>query len=150
MAEDKDALLQRYRRTREQLLAVIDGLTDAQLTQQTLDGWSVKDHLAHLAQWDDVRAAEVARISAGHQSAWRMTDEQDTVYNDMAYALRQDLSLDQVRWELAQSHARLLTAIAASTPRGLDPALYGVAGLAGGHEQEHTGWIKRWRTENSF
>jgi uncharacterized damage-inducible protein DinB len=150
MAEDKDALLQHYRRARAELLAAIEGLSDAQLSEQTLDGWSVKDHLAHLAQWDDVRAAEVVRISAGHQSAWRMTEDQDTDYNDMSYALRQDLSVGQVQWELAQSHARLLNALETATPRGLDAALYGVSGLVSTHEQDHTGWIKRWRSERGY
>jgi hypothetical protein len=75
--EDRDALLQHYRQMRRELLAAIDGLTDALLTEPSLDGWSVKDHLAHLALWDDLRASEVVRISAGHDSAWRMTGAQD-------------------------------------------------------------------------
>jgi hypothetical protein len=44
----------------------------------------------------------------------------------------------------------LLDAIAAATPRGLDPSLYSEAGLHSGHEAEHTGWIKRWRGERGF
>ena len=51
MAEDREALLQHYRQMREALLAAIDGLSDAVLTDPSLDGWSVKDHLAHLALW---------------------------------------------------------------------------------------------------
>ena len=47
MAEDREALLAHYRRMRADLLAAIDGLTEAQMTEQSLDGWSVKDHLAH-------------------------------------------------------------------------------------------------------
>jgi uncharacterized damage-inducible protein DinB len=147
MPEDKDGLLQHYRQTREGLLAAIDGLSDELLAEQSLDGWSVKDHLAHLALWDDVRAAEVARISAGHASAWRMTGEQDEAYNAMAHELRLAISPDQARWELATSRQKLLEAIAAATPRGLEPSLYGEAGLRSGHEAQHTEWIKRWRGE---
>jgi len=150
VTEDKDALLQRYRDARHELLAAIDGLTDAQLSERSLDGWSVKDHLAHLATWDDVRADEVARISAGHQSAWQMTDEQDAAFNEMTYALRQDLSVDQVRWELATSRRKLLDAIAAASPSGLDSGRYAVSSLVSTHEQEHTGWIKRWRAEKGI
>ena len=150
MAEELDALLQHYRQMREELLAAIDGLSDELLTEPSLDGWSVKDHLAHLALWDDVRAGEVARISAGHDSAWRMTDEQGEAYNELGYALRRELSLDQVRWELATSHQRLLDAIASATPRGLDASLYGEAGLRSTHEAAHTGWIKRWREERGL
>ncbi len=146
MAEDRDALLQHYREMRQELLSAIDGLSDEQMTEPSLDGWSVKDHLAHLALWDDVRASEVERISAGHESAWR-TGEQDEAYNALAYDLRRDLSLEQVRWELAMSRQRLLDAIASASERGLDASLYGDAGLRSGHEAQHTGWIKRWRDE---
>lgn len=150
MAEDKQVLVQHYRQARDELLEAIDGLTDEQLAEQSLDGWSVKDHLAHLALWDDIRASEVARISAGHASAWRMTEEQDVAYNAIGYALRLNLSVAQIKWELAASRQKLLDAIAAATPRGLDDALYGASNLVSSHEQEHTGWIKRWRTEKGM
>ena len=73
MVEDRDALLQHYRQMREALLSAIRGLGDESMAEPSLDGWAVKDHLTHLALWDDIRASEVARISAGHDSAWRMT-----------------------------------------------------------------------------
>jgi hypothetical protein len=91
MAEDRHALLQIYRQTREELLSVLDGLTDAQLTEQTLDGWSVTDHLLHLAWWDDIRAVEVERISAGHDSSFQMTEKQDEDFNVLGYTLRRGM-----------------------------------------------------------
>ncbi|MBI2886484.1 MAG: DinB family protein [Chloroflexi bacterium] len=147
MAEDKETLLQHYREMREDLLSAIDGLSDELMTEPSLDGWSVKDHLAHLAHWDDLRASEVVRISAGHDSAWRMTGDQDAVYNALAHDLWLALSLDQVRWELATSRQRLLDSISSATARGLDGSLYGEAGLRSLHDAAHTGWIKRWRGE---
>jgi uncharacterized damage-inducible protein DinB len=149
MAEDREALLHHYRQMREALLSAIDGLSDELITETSLDGWSVKDHLAHLAQWDDIRASEVARISAGHESAWRMTGEQDEAYNALAYDVRRSLPVGQVRWELATSRQRLLDAISSATARGLDASLYGEAGLRSSHEIQHAGWIKRWRGERS-
>ncbi len=149
MAEDRDALLRHYREMREELLSAIDGLSDEALSEPSLDGWSVKDHLAHIAFWDDIRAAEVARISAGHDSAWRMNGEQGEAYNALGYELRRGLSLDQVRWELATSRQRLLDAIAPATARGLDASLYGDAPLRTLHEAEYTGWIKRWRAQRT-
>ena len=150
MAEERDALLQHYRQMREELLAAIDGLSDELLTEPSLDGWSVKDHLAHLALWDDIRASEVVRISGGYDSAWRMTNDQDAAYNAIGHSLRLALSLDQVRWELATSRQRLLDAISSATPRGLDGSLYGEAGLRSLHEAVHTAWIKRWRGERNI
>lgn len=149
MAEDRDALLQHYRETRQELLSAIDGLSDEVMTEPSLDGWSVKDHLAHLALWDDIRASEVERISAGHDSAWR-TGEQDEGYNALAHDLRLALSVNQVRWELATSRQRLLDAISSATARGLDASLYGDAGLRSSHEAQHTEWIKRWRRERGI
>ena len=147
MAEDRDALLQHYRQMREDLLSVINGLSDELMTEPSLDGWSVKDHLAHLALWDDIRASEVVRISAGHDSAWRMTGDQDAAYSALGHALRLALSLNQVGWELATSRQRLLEAISSVSARGLEASLYGEAGLRSAHEAVHTGWIKRWRGE---
>jgi uncharacterized damage-inducible protein DinB len=150
MAEDKDALLQHYRRTREELMSVIAGLSDEQMADQSLDGWCVNDHLAHLALWDDLRATEVERISAGHESAWKFSDAQDDAYNDVGHELRRGMTAAQAKWELERSRKRLLDAISEAKPRGLDASLYGSAGLVSSHEVDHAGWIKRWRTEKGI
>lgn len=150
MAEDRDALLEHYRGMRRELLAAIEGLDDALMAEPSIDGWSVKDHLAHVALWDDLRAGEVARISAGYGSAWRMDGDQDETFSAIGHALRQGMSVDQARWELATSHRRLLDAIAAATPRGLDGALYGEAGLRSTHEAAHAAWIRSWRRVGPF
>jgi hypothetical protein len=149
MRQDRNDLLEHYRKTRRDLLEAINGLSDEEMTERSIDGWSVKDHLAHLAIWDEIRASEVARISAGHESAWRMTHEQDAAYNALTYNLCRDLPLGQVRWELETARRKLLEAIASATERGLDGSLYGEAGLRSGHEEQHTGWIRRWRGERS-
>ena len=150
MAEERGALLQHYRQTREELLSVIHGLSEELMTEPSLDGWSVKDHLAHIALWDDLRAGEVVRISAGHDSAWRMTPEQDEALNAVAHSVRASLSLEQVMWELATSRQGLLDAISSANPRALDASLYGEAGLFSQHEAQHAGWIKSWREERGI
>jgi len=150
MPEDRDELLQHYRRTRDDLLAAIGGLSDEQLSDPSLDGWAVKDHLAHIALWDELRASDVERISAGHVSAWRMTRAQSNALNAIAEDVRRGLSAAQARWELATSRQRLLDAIGRATPRALEPSLYGEAGLRSTHEAEHTEWIRRWRGERGL
>jgi uncharacterized damage-inducible protein DinB len=147
MTEDRQALLRHYRTMREELRSAIDNLSDELMTEPSLDGWSVKNHLAHLAVWDEIRADEVTRISAGHDSAWRMSGDQEAAFNALAHDLRGALPLQQVRWELETSRQSLLDAISSATPRGLDSSLYGEAGLRSLHEAQHTGWIKRWRGE---
>jgi len=150
MGENREDLLEHYRQTRDELLTAIRGLSDEQMSEASIDGWSVKDHLAHLALWDDLRAMEVARISAGHDSAWRFTEAQDDSYNELGYSLRRAMTVEQAKWELEQSRKRLLDAISAAKPRGLDASLYGGAGLLSSHETMHAGWIKRWRSEKDI
>jgi hypothetical protein len=150
MAEDKDGIIRTYKRTREELLTAIDGLSDAQMTETSIDGWSVKDHLLHLAFWDGIRAGEVARISAGYDSVWKLTDEQDDQLNAMAYDAKKDISLDQAKWEFERSRQQLLNVLDHVTERGLDGSLYGDAGLYSGHEAQHTEWIKKWRFDKGY
>ena len=150
MVEDRDALLRHYRQMREALLAAIDGLSDEAMTEPSLDGWSVKHHLTHIALWDEIRAAEIARISAGYDSAWRMVHGHEETYNELGHALRNALSLEQARWELASTGQRVQDAIASATARGLDGSLYGEAGLRSTHEAEHAQWITRWRDERGY
>jgi hypothetical protein len=150
MAEDREDLLRHYRVSRVMMLAAIDGLTDEQMSETTIDGWAVKDHLAHLALWDDIRAAEVARISAGFESAWKMNERQDEEHNATGYELRRSMSAAQARWELEHSRRRLLDAITAATPDALDQSRYGAAGLRSEHEDQHAGWIARWRGEKGY
>ena len=76
-----------------------------------------------------------------------LTGEQDEAYNALGYDLRNGLSVAQAKWELATSHEKFLEAISAATTRGLDGSLYGEVGLYSQHEAQHTGWIRRWRTE---
>jgi len=150
MVEDGQALFRHYQQMRGDLLSAVAGLSEDVMTEPSLDGWSVKDHFAHLAFWDEIRASEVVRISAGYATAWRTSGDQDETFNTLIHDLRLGLSLDQVKWELAASRRRLLEAIASATERGLDASLYGEAALRSTHEATHTGWIKRWRAQRGL
>ena len=145
MSEDKEDLLRRYRESRDTLLDAIEGLSEEEMSEPSIDGWAVKDHLAHLALWDDLRAAEVERISAGHQSAWRMTEQQDDALNEMGYVVRRSMTAPQAKWEFEMARQRLIDAITNCTPRALDASLYGAAGLKSEHADQHAEWLKRWR-----
>jgi uncharacterized damage-inducible protein DinB len=150
MPEDREELLRYYRDSRKNLLAAIDGLSDEQMSDPSLDGWSVKDYLAHIALWDDIRAAEVERMSAGFDSAWKMTEQQDDDHNATGHELRRSMSPAQARWELETSRGKLLNAIASAPPEALDTSRYGAAGLRSDHEEQHIEWLRRWRTEKGF
>jgi uncharacterized damage-inducible protein DinB len=146
---DRNALLEHYRHMRAALLEAIDGIPDDRIIEKTLDGWSVKDHLAHIAAWDEIRAAEVVRASAGFETAWHMPGR-DQIFSNLVHEIRQPHSIEQVRWELQHTHDDLLEAIANATTRGLEPDHYGEAGLLSTHEARHTDWLKRWRSEQQI
>jgi len=153
MTQDpRSAIVQSYQEVRAELMAAIDGLSDAQLTDLSFDGWSVKDHLAHLIVWDEIRAGEIARISAGGDCAWptTMTEDQVESLNTMTVELRRGLSARQILAELATSRQRVIAAIMAATPRGLDASLYGASGLQSTHDSEHAGWIRAWRDKQGI
>jgi hypothetical protein len=150
MPESRDSLLDHFRRVRAELMASIAGLSDAQMTETTVDGWSVKDNLAHLALWDDLRADEIVRMSAGHQTALRMSGEQDEHFNNLMYELRRELSLPQVLWELEHSRQRLEDAISAAPPDALDPSRYGEAGLLSTHDAQHAEYLTNWRRRQGY
>lgn len=145
MSEDKEDLLRRYRESRDMLLEAIEGLSDEEMSDPSIDGWAVKDHLAHLALWDDMRASEVERISEGHESAWRMTEQQDDALNELGYQVRRSMTAPQARWEFEVARQRLIDAITNCAPRALDASLYGAAGLKSEHADQHAQWLKRWR-----
>jgi uncharacterized damage-inducible protein DinB len=135
---------------RNDLLSAVEGLSDDQLAETTLDGWSVKDHLVHVALWDEIRASEVVRISAGQDSLWKMGHEDESAFEKIFYALRRDASPAQAKWELARTHEGLLAAIRVASERGLDASLYREAGLLSDHEAAHVTWIKRWRDDRGY
>ena len=143
--EDRDELLAHYEAMRADLLAAIDGLDEQTMTAPVIDGWSVVDHLAHLAFWDELRASDVERIAAGFETAWRMAPGQDDIVSGVVHECRKPLSPAQARWELDRSRARLMAALRAATGPALEPERYGEAGLRSVHEAQHAGWIRAWR-----
>ena len=109
MPEEKDALLAHYRQMREELLSAIDGLSDALMTETSIDGWSVKDHLAHVAFWDDVNSWIDIRLRS-------LTDQKVTIP-----ALEMEI-------DFAESE-EMRTEISSKFTREQLEALYGEAGL---------------------
>src|SRR5262249_39107070 len=51
--ESKDELLRRIRESRSKLERIISPLDESRMTTPGPDGWSVKDHRAHVAAWEE-------------------------------------------------------------------------------------------------
>jgi hypothetical protein len=141
----RDEVTRHLLTTRAELTQAIDGLSREQLIAPSIDGWSVKDHLAHLAFWDELRANEILRISAGYETAWPLSIDISEAVNAIVQPCRSRLSLPQVLWELESARRRVLDAVAAANERGLDGGLYGEAGLRTTHDLAHAAYIRDWR-----
>lgn len=140
-----------YHRSREAVLAAIDGLPDAQMTEQTIDGWSVKDHLIHLAVWHEIRRFEIDRVSAGLPPAWPPIDgESVDKLNEATVQARRGLTLEQVRADLDYAREQVLAAIDRASERALAGEGFGEAGIRSWEELEHADMIRNWRVRRGY
>jgi hypothetical protein len=142
---ERRAVLDSFAASEAGLVAAIDGLTEAQVSERSLDGWSVKDHLAHLAQWHELRWLDLTRLAAGYESAVNSTPEQDEAFNAMTVAWRAGLSWQQTLWEWQTSRTRVLDTLRTLSPKALQRVLRDDWPLRTGHEDEHAGYIRTWR-----
>ncbi len=145
--DDRRAVRESFDRSSAELTSAIEGLSEAELEEASLDGWSVRDHVSHLAQWHELRYLDTLRIAAGYDSAVDSTPEQDEAFNRMTVAWRRLHSLAQVLWELETARRRVLDAVAALDDEKLGRVLAAEWPLETGHDAQHAGWIRSWRAE---
>jgi uncharacterized damage-inducible protein DinB len=147
----REDLFQHYRVIRAELLAAIEGLSEEQMLEPSIDGWSVKDHLAHMAVWEEIRRLEIERISAGGGCAWSaMSEEQMDIFNELTVVPRRSMPLAQVLSEFDSSRQRVLDMIAQATERGLDESNYGESSLRTDHDLKHAEYIRNWRHQRGY
>lgn len=159
----KAELLERIAHGRAALEAMTGKLSDAQLTTPGKDGWTIQDHLVHLAAWESGIAALLR-----HESRWQAMGVQDLVraddfdsINAKIRELHQQRTLQETRDYFRQTHLDLLAALGAlsdadllkpyahyqpDAPRDGDanPILNWIAGNTFGHYEEHIEWIRAW------
>ncbi len=118
MNRDEYLLKLRDRRTRLSLVLDELGLSlkrDADLKRQVGGGWTLGEHLVHIAAWERRYARGVSRApKLAHPSNWQK-------FNDSVYAEWHGVSPSRARAEYEAAHKELVTAIAALPPQG-DPA----------------------------
>lgn len=129
-------------------------LTDAQITGLTdTAGWTVRDHIVHLAVWEDGMRSIV---EGGTQREGMEIDEAtwnsdiDTI-NAAIHQRWRDLPLDEAKAMSQTSHEKLVTRLYALTdeelmqpyePDGTQPLIGKIAGNTFGHYAEHLPWIQ--------
>ncbi|HEY7093107.1 MAG TPA: DinB family protein [Ktedonobacterales bacterium] len=161
---DTEELLARIAEAWAVLNQRIAPLSPAQLTTPGPDGgWSVKDHLAHLATWEEMLIALLEGkpihtafgISRAEYDALESTDALNAVITEQ----HKDFSLDEVMRRFEATHTRLVALISAlpdedlskpithfqpDDPDGPDerPVLVKIIGDTYGHYAEHFPWIE--------
>lgn len=115
MPADKSELLERIRRDRSELEAAIASMSNEQLSAVPAGGsWSVKDHLAHLAAWEQSIVAllqgKQRHEGLGIDNSVYMNDDIDEI-NRSIYELHRNASVEQVLENFHRSHQSLMQLI---------------------------------------
>lgn len=157
-------LLSRLHESWESLQAFIQPLTDDQLVQRTdAAGWTVKDHLMHLAVWEDgflaVLDGDDRRERMGvapevwHPETWATEGFDDL--NGAIQQLHRDKPLSDVLAMLETIHQRLVAKVEAFSDADLmrpykdfapastsdSPVIWSIVGNSYGHYGDHIPWM---------
>ncbi len=157
----KAEIVVRMEAARRALLATLGAQELAALVAPGPDGgWSVKDHIAHIAAWERYLAAMLTGDDRWTEMGLTgaPTQVEEWQINKAIYEHNVDLSLAQVyaRWDAA--HRTVLDALAGLTDADLllpfahyvpdatgdgatDPIYGWINGNTWGHYEEHAGWI---------
>jgi uncharacterized protein (TIGR03083 family) len=157
--QQRDQLLERIRSSRAALDQVVGRLGEAQLTTPGPDGgWAVKDHLAHLAAWEQKMLAMVRgrpgyeglQVDAATYEASNL-DQLNAILHERFKALR----AADVLAESQRSYAQVLAAVEPLSPAELgaryapddDPEdarrmIDGIVDNTYGHYDEHRAAIE--------
>jgi hypothetical protein len=159
---NKAELIQRIHHSRAALEEALNSMSQEQLIRATPGGWSIKDHLAHLASWE-LGVAELLRRRPRFEAmqveeAVSQGKSEDEI-NDLIYHQHTDIPLDEVSKKFREAHKQLLEALEELNDEGLllayanytadgsgdpnRPVLHWVIGNTYEHFDEHLGYIQK-------
>lgn len=163
MPGDNAELLERIQRARATLEQTISQLSDAQLVAPgPSEGWSARDHLAHLTIWEQGLAALLQGLprytAMGLDEQTYLSTDEDGL-NEIIFQHNKDRSLTEVLAAFQQAHQQVLAALAGLTDADLfltyshyqpdepgedsgAPILKWIAGNTYDHDAEHQAWIE--------
>jgi hypothetical protein len=158
LPSSKTDLMDLIHRSHAALEKVIDPLSEAQLSAPgPAEGWAVKDHLAHIAAWEQYMLKHYIRGMAPHEAMEvdeaTMQAIDETAENEILYLRYKHHPADEVLAEFNRSFHEVLSTLEEMSfdelakPRFPDdpeqrPLLTWIAGNTYGHYAEHTPWIK--------
>ena len=113
----REDLLRREAEAWGRIDGVVESLSAGELVRPgyTVEGWSVKDMMAHVAAWSNVAAGVLREISAGTWSGHHASDEPGGTnqLNAEWFERGRELDVDRVRSEWHASRTRMLEAFGA-------------------------------------
>lgn len=146
----RDAHMKNWARVWNELWQTVDSLTDEQRTElQNADGWTVKDHLAHLVAWKRTVVPFLDR-----QPRHTALDVSEEVWksgydaiNAIVYDRWKDVPFDQVKRELIEIQGVLVSRFDTLTDEewrshfGGTSLVDGMEHRSWGHDEDHLGYI---------
>jgi uncharacterized protein (TIGR03083 family) len=148
-----------------QLVELVNQVQDADgLTQVGADGWTVKDHLAHVGAWEHSLLALIE--GRDRPSAMGLTEpaEELDVVNEAVRKLHESDTPEEALGYFRDSHARLTAELEQlsdadlqkpyshyqpTDPEETRPAVGWVSGNTYEHYAEHIAWINQLLSESS-
>ena len=105
---DKDEALEKFSRSRAELLNSIEGLSEQQMTQEAVEGtWTIKDVLAHLTSWERTLLNPLVDYAQGGDFLPEVIPD-DLAWNDEQAAEWQEKSLQTVFAELHETRQAMM------------------------------------------
>ncbi len=158
-------LLPRIAAARGRLDQLVGRLSEEQLTRPGPDSWSVKDHLAHIAAWEQSLLALLegrnrdAAVGVTVDSTTEDGGHDVDAVNTIIFERHRRSSLGDVLDWYRQSHTQVLAAVHRLSDDDLQrpyshyqpqtqpyegrPVIGWIKGNTYEHDEEHTGWIEQ-------
>ncbi len=156
----RDDLLEEIERTWRQVADIVESMELAGLQAAGADGWSVKDHLTHLAGWE--RSLIALLSGEDRAAAMGIEDKVDAEVDEQNEALRQvhaSLGPEDALRLFRQTHAELIARLGGlgdhelqlpyshfqpddRGPNRDQPVLGWILGNTTEHYEEHLPWIQ--------
>jgi hypothetical protein len=110
---NKTEVLQRIDDGWRRLTELVEGIDPTTFVQPVKDEWSPKDHVAHVAAWEEFLLAILEkRDRFRSMGVGDLRGKATDAINDAVFQSRRHLAPDEVRTSLAATHGHVRTAIA--------------------------------------
>jgi hypothetical protein len=161
--QDKAQLIEYVTTAYNEVDALVNSLTPEQIARKDHAGWSIRDHLAHLAQWEAGMSAALRKqprfeaMGIDLATMKSLHGDEDALNAKIAESTLH-LSWNETRTLLRETHEDFLKVLDGLSFDDImkpyshyqpdsdrtDPIAYWVAGNTYGHFIEHLGWVREW------